>query len=160
MYWVFWVVVALAVAIQVPAVSVAVAFGWSEIDPEGDAMSLRSALDARTHQVLAWPATRVSVIDGKLAQVPVRMVPDGVAVGVQLAAVVGVAVDGLTKPKAFITLRGQGTGSDALAAELQEWVRERLSKHKYPREVEFRSELPLNDRGKVDKKALRAEGSA
>jgi phytoene dehydrogenase-like protein len=48
----------------------------------------------------------------------------------------------------------------ALARELQEHVRARLSKHKYPRWVVFVDELPRNDRGKVDKKALAARDAA
>jgi acyl-coenzyme A synthetase/AMP-(fatty) acid ligase len=79
---------------------------------------------------------------------------------VALAAVIGVEDEGLLKPKAFIVLR---TGIERdfpalqmLAIELQEWVKERLSKHKYPRLIEFVSDVPKNDRGKVDRKALRA----
>ena len=42
-----------------------------------------------------------------------------------------------------------------LRVELQEHVKSRLSKHKYPRWVEFCEDLPRNDRGKVDRKALK-----
>jgi benzoate-CoA ligase family protein len=79
---------------------------------------------------------------------------------VALAAVIGVESEGLCKPKAFVVLR-EGVSADRtkLAIELQEFVKERLAKHKYPRIVEFVSDLPKNDRGKVDRKALRtAEG--
>ena len=51
-------------------------------------------------------------------------------------------------------------GSAELAAELQEHVRARLSKHKYPRWIVFVDDLPKNDRGKVDKKALAAREAA
>jgi benzoate-CoA ligase family protein len=71
------------------------------------------------------------------------------------AAVIGVEEDGLLKPKAFVQLRAGGQGGDALAAELQEFVKARLSKHKYPRIIEFVDDLPKNDRGKVDRKLLR-----
>ncbi len=43
-----------------------------------------------------------------------------------------------------------------LAEELQEHVRGRRSPHKCPRIVEFVDDLPRNDRGKVDRKALKA----
>ena len=43
---------------------------------------------------------------------------------------------------------------DALRIELQEFVKARLSKHKYPRLLEFVEDVPKNDRGKVDRKAL------
>lgn len=81
---------------------------------------------------------------------------------VSLAAVIGAEDDGLTKPKAFIVLRDEAraraTSDDAraaLAEELKGHVKDRLSKHKYPRWVVFADDVPKNDRGKVDKKALK-----
>jgi acyl-coenzyme A synthetase/AMP-(fatty) acid ligase len=68
------------------------------------------------------------------------------------AAVIGVERDGLTSTRAFVECREPGT--EAMAQTLQDWVRTTLAKHKYPREVVFVAELPRNDRGKVDKKAL------
>jgi acyl-coenzyme A synthetase/AMP-(fatty) acid ligase len=59
------------------------------------------------------------------------------------------------KPKAFVLLRAGAAAGEALALELQEFVKERLSKHKYPRIIEFVDDLPKNDRGKVDRKLLR-----
>ena len=73
------------------------------------------------------------------------------------AAVVGAEdTDRLVKPKAFVVLReGPRRGDlDALRRDLQEHVKARLSKHKYPRWVVFVDDLPKNDRGKVDKKVL------
>jgi benzoate-CoA ligase family protein len=75
------------------------------------------------------------------------------------AAVVGCEVDGLVKPRAILELRpGQSPGA-ALCDDIQAFVRTRLAPHKYPRIVEFVDELPKNDRGKVDRKALRATPS-
>jgi benzoate-CoA ligase family protein len=81
---------------------------------------------------------------------------------VTLAAVVGAEDAGLTKPKAYVVVREHArervrtpAGQEALAAELQAYVKDRLSKHKYPRWIVFADDLPKNDRGKVDKKALR-----
>lgn len=76
---------------------------------------------------------------------------------VSLAAVIGAADEGLIKPKAFVVLRGATSASDldALASELKEHVKARLSKHKYPRWVVFVHDLDKNDRGKVDKKSLK-----
>ena len=68
------------------------------------------------------------------------------------AAVIGIKVDGLMSTRAFVETRIPG--SDVLARELQDFVRENLAQYKYPREVVFVDELPRNDRGKVDKKAL------
>lgn len=75
---------------------------------------------------------------------------------VALAAVIGVEEDGLVKTKAFIVLRAGHEASAALSSELQDFAKERMAKHKYPRVVEFVSDVPKNDRGKVDRKALRA----
>ncbi len=81
---------------------------------------------------------------------------------VSLAAVIGADDEGLTKPKAFVVLREEARGRAAteddraaLAEELKVFVKERLSKHKYPRWVAFVDDVPKNDRGKVDKKTLK-----
>jgi acyl-coenzyme A synthetase/AMP-(fatty) acid ligase len=86
---------------------------------------------------------------------------------VSLAAVIGAEEDGLVKPKAFIILRDEAraraatdAGRQALAAELKEHVKARLSKHKYPRWVAFVDDVPKNDRGKVDKKVLKTREAA
>ncbi|HEY2512932.1 MAG TPA: benzoate-CoA ligase family protein [Polyangiaceae bacterium] len=76
---------------------------------------------------------------------------------VSLAAVIGVEDEGLMKPKAFIVLRaGVSRTPEVLSLELQEFVKGKLAKHKYPRLIEFVSDVPKNDRGKVDRLALRA----
>lgn len=79
---------------------------------------------------------------------------------VSLAAVVKVDEGGLLKPKAYVVLRPDAAkdAGDSLVLELQEHCKSSLSKHKYPRAVEFLSEMPKNDRGKIDKKALAARG--
>jgi benzoate-CoA ligase family protein len=71
------------------------------------------------------------------------------------AAVIGVEDDGLVKPKAYVVLRAGRSAKGGLCAELQDFVKERLAKHKYPRIIEFVDDLPKNDRGKVDRKLLR-----
>lgn len=71
------------------------------------------------------------------------------------AAVVGEEdADRLVKPKAFIVLK-QGGGDDALAAELQGFVKGRLAPYKYPRWIEFREELPKTATGKIQRFKLR-----
>lgn len=76
---------------------------------------------------------------------------------VAAVAVIGIEEDGLTKTKAFVVLRAGHAAHPDLAVQLQEHVRTTLAKYKYPRVVEFVDDLPKNDRGKVDKKALRAQ---
>ncbi|HYZ23816.1 MAG TPA: AMP-binding protein [Rhodopila sp.] len=55
--------------------------------------------------------------------------------------------------KAFIvTIRPP---TQALAAEIQDFVRARLSQHEYPRQIAFVTELPKTPAGKVNRKVLR-----
>jgi benzoate-CoA ligase family protein len=70
------------------------------------------------------------------------------------AAIIGTDENGLLKTKAFVMLRAGFTGCDALAAELQAFVKAKLAKHKYPRVVEFIDDMPRNDRGKIDRRLL------
>ncbi|WP_306228290.1 AMP-binding protein [Bosea beijingensis] len=59
--------------------------------------------------------------------------------------------------KAFVVLKPGYDGSHNLVAELQGFVRARLSAHEYPREIAFRDELPLTTTGKIIRRLLRAE---
>jgi acetyl-CoA synthetase len=59
--------------------------------------------------------------------------------------------------KAFIVLKRGQTASDALAAEIQGFVRTRLSAHEYPREIAFIDEMPMTTTGKVIRRLLRAQ---
>ena len=71
------------------------------------------------------------------------------------AAVVGVQRKGLTLTCAYVCAHRRDEVGDAeLALELQNWVRDRLARYKYPREVVFLDALPHNDRGKIDRKSL------
>ncbi|WP_438028316.1 AMP-binding protein [Sorangium sp. So ce233] len=86
---------------------------------------------------------------------------------VSLAAVIGAEEAGLVKPKAFIVVRDDARGRvateegrAALAAELKAFVKDQLSKHKYPRWIVFVDDVPRNDRGKVDRKVLRQREAA
>jgi acyl-coenzyme A synthetase/AMP-(fatty) acid ligase len=68
------------------------------------------------------------------------------------------AGDGLIKPKAFVVARAPHEPSEELAATLKEFVKSRLALYKYPRWIEFAASLPKNDRGKIDRKQLKAVG--
>jgi acetyl-CoA synthetase len=59
--------------------------------------------------------------------------------------------------KAFVVLKEGHRPSDELASEIQAFVRSRLSAHEYPREIAFRSNLPLTTTGKVIRRVLRDE---
>jgi acetyl-CoA synthetase len=57
--------------------------------------------------------------------------------------------------KAFIVVKSGVEPSEALAAEIQDFVRTRLSAHEYPREVAFIDEMPMTTTGKVIRRLLR-----
>lgn len=72
-------------------------------------------------------------------------------------AVVGIADDhGLIKPKAFVVLKDQATTDGCqLVDELQQFVKGRIAVYKYPRWIEFVSELPKTATGKIQRYKLR-----
>jgi acetyl-CoA synthetase len=57
--------------------------------------------------------------------------------------------------KAFIVLKKGYAASDALASEIQNFVKTRLSAHEYPREVAFIDDMPMTTTGKVIRRLLR-----
>ena len=57
--------------------------------------------------------------------------------------------------KAFVVLRPGFAPSRELAAEIQQFVRTRVSAAEYPREVDFVGEIPLTTTGKVIRSVLR-----
>ncbi len=77
-------------------------------------------------------------------------------------AVLEVAVVGaedenkLIKPKAFVVLKQGQPANDLLKAALQQHVKDKLAPYKYPRWIEFASELPKTATGKIQRFKLRA----
>ena len=59
--------------------------------------------------------------------------------------------------KAFVVLKPQVAASAALATQLQDYVRSRLSKHSYPREIEFVEHLPKTSSGKIQRNLLKQQ---
>jgi acyl-coenzyme A synthetase/AMP-(fatty) acid ligase len=57
--------------------------------------------------------------------------------------------------KAFVVLRSGHEGNDALVRELQEHCKRVTAPYKYPREIEFVSELPKTRSGKIRRVELR-----
>jgi benzoate-CoA ligase family protein len=66
----------------------------------------------------------------------------------------------LIKPKAFVVLKSEKNACDDLARALQDHVKASLAPYKYPRWIEFRSELPKTATGKIQRFKLRAEAHA
>jgi len=65
--------------------------------------------------------------------------------------------DELIKPKAFVVLKSPDKTCEELARALQEHVKTALAPYKYPRWIEFRTELPKTATGKIQRFKLRAE---
>jgi benzoate-CoA ligase len=64
--------------------------------------------------------------------------------------------DRLVKPAAFVVLRTGFAPTPQLAAELKQFVRDRLAEYKRPRWVEFLPELPRTATGKLQRFKLRS----
>ncbi|TMI89737.1 MAG: benzoate-CoA ligase family protein [Bacillati bacterium ANGP1] len=63
--------------------------------------------------------------------------------------------DELVKPYAFVVLKPGHRADDALAEELQAFVRSKIAAYKYPRWIEFTPELPKTATGKIQRFRLR-----
>jgi benzoate-CoA ligase family protein len=75
------------------------------------------------------------------------------------AAVVGREDDDrLVKPSAYVVLKDPAQASEALALELRLFVRDKIAPYKYPRWIEFVTELPKTATGKIQRFKLRAAG--
>ncbi len=68
--------------------------------------------------------------------------------------------DNLIKPKAYVVLNEGYTGDAKLENDLKEYVKQTLAHYKYPRWVEFISELPKTATGKVKRFELRMRNAA
>jgi acetyl-CoA synthetase len=92
-----------------------------------------------------WTMSAVEIEDVLLRHKAVREV-----------AVIGVpdALRGLVVKAFVVPVAGHGTDA-ALVADLQAFVRGRLSQHEYPRQVAFVADLPRTPAGKINRRALR-----
>ena len=89
-----------------------------------------------------WPAE----VEGLLQEHP----------AVLESGVTGAADDeGLLKPVAFVVLKDGHCSSPALAREIQDFVKQNTSPHKYPRAVIFVEALPKTANGKIKRFELR-----
>ena len=78
---------------------------------------------------------------------------------VAMSAVVGIPDPVRTESiKAWIVLRPGFAPSDALAREIQDFVKVQLAAHEYPRFVQFTDTLPMTATGKVLRRELRTLG--
>jgi acyl-coenzyme A synthetase/AMP-(fatty) acid ligase len=63
--------------------------------------------------------------------------------------------DELFKPKAFVVLKDGHAAGPALEAALKAFVKDKIAAYKYPRWIEFVSELPKTATGKIQRFRLR-----
>ena len=74
---------------------------------------------------------------------------------VSLCAVIGVPDERLGEEvKAFVVLH---PGHELTSEEFIEWCKTQIAANKYPRHVEFRTELPIGNTGKIFKRALKEQ---
>jgi 2-aminobenzoate-CoA ligase len=57
--------------------------------------------------------------------------------------------------KAFVVLKSGHEGNEAMVKALQEHVKATIAPYKYPREIEFRAQLPRTETGKLQRFKLR-----
>ena len=69
----------------------------------------------------------------------------------EAAVIAAVDKNGLVKPKAFVVLKAGFVAGDDMRHELQEFVKARLAAYKYPRYIEFVTELPKTATGKLQR---------
>lgn len=114
-----------------------------ELEPDG-----RISFIGRSDDVITSSGYRIGPFDVESALI-------------EHPAVVESAVIGKPDPertelvKAFVVLRPGTEPSNALAEELSQFVKQRLSAHAYPRELEFVAQLPKTPSGKLQRFILR-----
>jgi 2-aminobenzoate-CoA ligase len=59
--------------------------------------------------------------------------------------------------EAHVVLKGGAEATAAMAAELQEFVKQQIAPYKYPRSIKFRDKLPRTETGKLQRFKLRAD---
>jgi 2-aminobenzoate-CoA ligase len=57
--------------------------------------------------------------------------------------------------KAFVVLKERFAADDLLRRELQDYVKSQIAPYKYPRAIEFVTELPRSSTGKLQRARLR-----
>jgi acetyl-CoA synthetase len=119
-----------------------------ELEPDG-----RISFVGRSDDVITSSGYRIGPFDVESALI-------------EHPSVVEVAVIGKPDPerteivKAFVVLAAGVEPSDALAEELRQFVKRRLSAHAYPREIEFIDQLPKTPSGKLQRFILRNNETA
>jgi benzoate-CoA ligase len=104
--------------------------------------------DGRSDDMLKVGGAWVSPIEVENALIEHPAVLESAVVGAKDEA-------GLVKTKAFVVLKEGRAGSPEFVKELQDFVKARIAPHKYPRMVEFVTDLPKTVTGKIQRYKLR-----
>ncbi len=118
---------------------------WAEVGPEG-----HFTFVGRHDDIITTAGYRVGPFDVESTLI-------------EHPAVAESAVVGLPDPErgekvaAFVVLQAGHAASDDLAGELRLFVRNRLSAHAYPRQIQFVESLPKTPSGKIQRFLLRRE---
>jgi len=119
-----------------------------ELEPDG-----RINFVGRADDVITSSGYRIGPFDVESALIEHKAVVE--------AAVIGKPDPARTEiVKAFVVLAPGFPPTEALAEELQQYVKRRLSAHAYPREIEFTEQLPKTPSGKLQRFLLRNQERA
>ena len=102
----------------------------------------------RSDDVITSSGYRIGPFDVESALIEHRAVTEAAVIGVPDAERTEIV-------KAIVVLANGFEASDALAEELQSYVKKRLSAHAYPRILEFSKKLPKTPSGKIQRFLLR-----
>jgi acetyl-CoA synthetase len=126
--------------------------------PDGDAWHLTGDLAERDSEGYLWFTSRD---DDLIITSGYRVGPREVEAAIlEHPAVAQVGVVGVPDDrrgeiiKAVVQPAAGESGSDDLRAEIRGLVRDRLAEYEYPREIEFREELPQTTTGKIRRREL------
>jgi acetyl-CoA synthetase len=114
-----------------------------ELEPDG-----RISFIGRSDDVITSAGYRIGPFDVESALIEHPAVVESAVVGKPDAERTEIV-------KAFVVLRPGMEPSSALADELSQFVKQRLSAHAYPREIEFVAQLPKTPSGKLQRFILR-----
>jgi acetyl-CoA synthetase len=114
-----------------------------ELEPDG-----RISFIGRSDDVITSSGYRIGPFDVESALIEHPAVVESAVIGKPDAERTEIV-------KAFVVLKPGVQASNALAEELSQFVKQRLSAHAYPREVEFAAQLPKTPSGKLQRFILR-----
>jgi benzoate-CoA ligase len=117
--------------------------GWMKRNDEGDYTHC-----GRSDDMLKVSGQWVSPTEVEGALLAHPAVAEAAIIGIQDA-------NSLMRTKAFVVLKSGFSADDQTSLELQNFVKSRLTPHKYPREIAFVSELPKTATGKIQRFKLR-----